>query len=175
VINTHRMLCANQQMIVQVWPFLTDRVQTIVDWLPWNHTFGGNFCFNMMLSLGGTLYIDGGKPAPGLVDLTVRNLRDISPTLYFNVPRGFDLLLPHLERDSELRRTFFRSLDLVFYAAAAPAAESVGAARAACARREGRRAVDGLVVGIDRDGASAATVQLSDRSRRRHRTPESRL
>ena len=118
VINTHRMLCANQQMMAQVWPFLTDTAQTIVDWLPWNHTFGGNFCFNMMLSLGGTLYIDGGKPAPGLVDLTVRNLRDMSPTLYFNVPRGYDLLMPHLERDAELRRTFFRNLDLVFYAAA---------------------------------------------------------
>ncbi len=119
VVNTHRMLCANQQMMAQVWPFLTDKLQTIVDWLPWNHTFGGNFCFNMMLSLGGTLYIDGGKPAPGLVDVTVRNLRDVSPTLYFNVPRGYDLLMPHLERDAALRRHFFRDLGLVFYAAAA--------------------------------------------------------
>jgi feruloyl-CoA synthase len=118
VINTHRMLCANQQMLAQVWPFLTDRPQTIVDWLPWNHTFGGNFCFNMMLSLGGALYIDGGKPAPGLIDTTVRNLREISPTLYFNVPRGFDLLLPYLEADHTLRRAFFRDLDLAFYAGA---------------------------------------------------------
>jgi feruloyl-CoA synthase len=119
VINTHRMLCANQQMLVQVWPFLRDRVQTIVDWLPWNHTFGGNFCFNLMLSLGGTLYVDGGKPAPGSIDVTVSNLSQISPTMYFNVPRGFDLLLPYLERDAGLRRTFFRELDLVFYAGAA--------------------------------------------------------
>jgi feruloyl-CoA synthase len=118
VINTHRMLCANQQMLAQVWPFLHDRVQTIVDWLPWNHTFGGNFCFNLMLSLGGTLYVDGGKPAPGLVDITVANLSEVSPTLYFNVPRGFDLLLPHLEQNAALRRTFFRNLDLVFYAGA---------------------------------------------------------
>jgi feruloyl-CoA synthase len=119
VVNTHRMLCANQQMMVQVWPFLRDTHQTIVDWLPWNHTFGGNFCFNMMLSLGGTLYIDGGKPAPGLVETTVRNLREVSPTLYFNVPRGFALLMPYLERDAGLRGSFFRNLDLVFYAAAA--------------------------------------------------------
>ncbi|MCC6209636.1 MAG: feruloyl-CoA synthase [Burkholderiales bacterium] len=119
VINTHRMLCANQQMLAQVWPFLEDRVQTIVDWLPWNHTFGGNFCFNLMLRNGGTLYIDGGKPAPGLAEITAKNLREISPTMYFNVPRGFDLLMPMLEQDAELRRNFFRELDMLFYAGAA--------------------------------------------------------
>ncbi len=119
VINTHRMLCANQQMLAQVWPFLEDKVQTIVDWLPWNHTFGGNFCFNVMLRNGGTLYIDNGKPAPGLAELTAKNLREISPTMYFNVPRGFDLLMPMLENDAELRRNFFRDLDMVFYAGAA--------------------------------------------------------
>ncbi len=119
VINTHRMLCANQQMLAQVWPFLEDREQTIVDWLPWNHTFGGNFCFNLMLRNGGTLYIDGGKPAPGLVEITARNLREIAPTLYFNVPRGFDLLMPMLEQDAGLRRNFFRELDMLFYAGAA--------------------------------------------------------
>jgi feruloyl-CoA synthase len=119
VINTHRMLCANQQMLAQVWPFLEDKPQTIVDWLPWNHTFGGNFCFNMMLRNGGTLYIDGGKPAPGLIETTARNLREVSPTMYFNVPRGFDLLMPMLEQDEGLRRSFFRDLDMVFYAGAA--------------------------------------------------------
>jgi feruloyl-CoA synthase len=119
VINTQRMLVANQQMMAQVWPFLEDRAQTLVDWLPWNHTFGGNFCFNMMLRNGGTLTVDGGKPAPGLIETTARNLKEISPTLYFNVPRGFDLLLPFLEKDAELRRSFFRELDVLFYAAAA--------------------------------------------------------
>jgi feruloyl-CoA synthase len=119
VVNTQRMLVANQQMMAQVWPFLEDRVQTLVDWLPWNHTFGGNFCFNMMLRNGGTLFIDGGKPAPGLIEATARNLREVSPTLYFNVPRGFDLLLPFLEKDAQLRRSFFRDLDVLFYAAAA--------------------------------------------------------
>ena len=119
VINTHRMLCANQQMLAQVWPFLGDKVQTIVDWLPWNHTFGGNFCFNVILRNGGTLYIDGGKPAPGLAEITAKNLSEISPTMYFNVPRGFDLLMPMLEKDAALRRNFFRELDMVFYAGAA--------------------------------------------------------
>jgi feruloyl-CoA synthase len=119
VVNTHRMLCANQQMLAQVWPFLEDKVQTIVDWLPWNHTFGGNFCFNLMLRNGGTLYIDNGKPAPGLAELTAKNLREISPTMYFNVPRGFDLLMPMLEDDARLRASFFRDLDMVFYAGAA--------------------------------------------------------
>ena len=119
VINTHRMLCANQQMLAQVWPFLEDKVQIIVDWLPWNHTFGGNFCFNVILRNGGTLYIDNGKPAPGLAELTAKNLREISPTMYFNVPRGFDLLMPMLETDAGLRANFFRDLDMVFYAGAA--------------------------------------------------------
>jgi len=119
VINTQRMLVSNQQMLAQVWPFLEDRVQTIVDWLPWNHTFGGNFCFNVILRNGGTLYVDGGKPAPGLVDITARNLKEVSPTMYFNVPRGFDLLMPLLENDAELRRNFFRDLDMLFYAGAA--------------------------------------------------------
>jgi len=119
VINTQRMLCANQQMLAQGWPFVEERAPVIVDWLPWNHTFGGNHNFNMVLRNGGTLYVDGGKPVPGLIDATVRNLKDISPTMYFNVPRGFDLLLPQLESDASLRRSFFRDLDMVFYAGAA--------------------------------------------------------
>jgi len=119
VINTQRMLCSNQQAIGQIWPFLKKRPQTILDWLPWNHTFGGNHNFNMMLFNGGTIYIDDGKPAPGLIERTVANLREISPTLYFNVPRGFDMLLPYLEKDPALQDRFFRNLDLIFYAGAA--------------------------------------------------------
>jgi feruloyl-CoA synthase len=119
VINTHRMICSNQQSWAQLWPFLEDKPPVLVDWLPWNHTFGGNACFNMVLRNGGTLYIDGGKPAPGLVEVTAKNLREISPTLYFNVPRGFDLLMPMLEQDAALRQNFFRSLDMLFYAGAA--------------------------------------------------------
>src|ERR1051325_6611248 len=119
VVNTQRMLCANQQMLAQAWPFVEDKPPVLVDWLPWNHTFGGNHNFNLVLRNGGTLYIDGGKPVPGLVETTVRNLKEIAPSLYFNVPRGYDLLLPYLERDAELRRSFFRELEVVFYAAAA--------------------------------------------------------
>ncbi len=119
VINTQRMLCANQQQLAQAWPFVEDRPPVVVDWLPWNHTFGGNHNFNLVLRNGGTLYIDGGKPVPGLVETTVRNLAEIAPTMYFNVPRGYDLLLPFLEKDAALRRNFFRDLDVLFYAAAA--------------------------------------------------------
>ncbi len=119
VINTQRMLCANQQAIAQVWPFLGEKPPVIVDWLPWSHTFGGNHNFNMMLRHGGSLYIDEGKPLPGLMHKTLANLREISPSIYFNVPRGYDILLPYLERDEALRKRFFRNLDLIFYAAAA--------------------------------------------------------
>jgi feruloyl-CoA synthase len=119
VITTQRMLTANQTQIVQVWPFMEDEPPVLVDWLPWNHTFGGNFTFGLVLRNGGTMYIDGGKPVPGLIDTTVRNLREIAPTMYFNVPRGFDLLLSFLERDAELRRNFFSRCKFVFYAAAA--------------------------------------------------------
>src|SRR3954465_4802856 len=119
VINTHAMLCANQQQLAQAWPFVEDRPPVVVDWLPWNHTFGGNHNFNLVLRNGGTLYVDGGKPVPGLVETTVKNLAEISPTMYFNVPRGYDLLLPYLEKDEKLRENFFRDLDMLFYAAAA--------------------------------------------------------
>jgi feruloyl-CoA synthase len=119
VVNTHRMLCANQQMLAQAWPFVEDRPPVVLDWLPWNHTFGGNHNFNLVLRNGGTLYIDGGKPVPGLVETTAKNLSEISPTMYFNVPRGYDLLLPFLEREAALRKKFFRELDVIFYAAAA--------------------------------------------------------
>jgi len=119
VINTHGMLTANQQQLAQIWPFLDEQPLVLLDWLPWNHTFGGNHNFNLVLRNGGTIYVDGGKPVPGLVEQTVANLREVSPTLYFNVPRGFDLLLPHLEKDEALRDNFFKELDVLFYAAAA--------------------------------------------------------
>jgi feruloyl-CoA synthase len=119
VINTQRMLTSNQQSWAQVWPFLEDRPPVLCEWLPWNHTFGGNATFNMVLRNGGTMYIDGGKPAPGLIEITAKNLKEVSPTMYLSVPRGFDLLLPMLESDAQLRKNFFRDLDLVFYAGAA--------------------------------------------------------
>ena len=119
VLNTQRMLCSNQQAISQSWPFLRQRPPVLVDWLPWHHTFGGNHNFNMVLFHGGTLHIDDGKPAPGLIERTAENIKAHPPTLYFNVPRGFDVLLPLLERDEALAEALFKRLDLVFYAAAA--------------------------------------------------------
>jgi len=119
VINTQQMMCSNQQALAQIWPFITRRPPVLVDWLPWNHTFGGNHNFNLVLRRGGTLYIDAGKPAPGLFAATIDNLREIAPTAYFNVPRGFQMLAPYLEQDAALRDYFFSNLDTIFYAAAA--------------------------------------------------------
>ena len=119
VLNTQRMITTNQQQAVQLWPFMVDTPPVVVDWLPWNHTFGGNYTFNLVLANGGTLYIDGGKPAPGLIETSVRNLKEIAPTMYFNVPRGFDLLMPYLESDEQLRRNLFSRCRFVFYAGAA--------------------------------------------------------
>jgi feruloyl-CoA synthase len=119
VVNTHGMLTANQQQAAQIWPFVTERPLVLVDWLPWNHTFGGNHNFNLVLRHAGTLYIDDGRPLPHLVDATVRNLSEVSPTIYFNVPAGYAALLPRLETDTEFARAFFADLRLVFYAGAA--------------------------------------------------------
>jgi feruloyl-CoA synthase len=119
VINTHGMLCANQAMLQQIWPFLADEPPVLVDWLPWSHTFGANHNLNLVLFNGGTLYIDDGKPAPPLFPRTVAALRDISPTVYFNVPAGFALLAPALESDPEVSKRFFSRLRFMFYAGAA--------------------------------------------------------
>jgi feruloyl-CoA synthase len=118
VINTQRMLCANQAMIRAGLAFLADAPPVIVDWLPWNHTFGSNHNFGLVLDNGGSLYIDEGKPLPGAIEPTVRNLRDIAPTIYFNVPKGFEMLVPHLSADSVLREKFFSRLKAMFYAGA---------------------------------------------------------
>src|ERR1700723_3897156 len=118
VINTHRMICCNQQMIAQVFGFLQDEPPVLVDWLPWNHTFGGNHNIGIALYNGGSFYIDEGKPGQGFISETVRNLRAIAPTVYFNVPKGYEDLLPALRADRELREIFFSRLKLLFYAGA---------------------------------------------------------
>ena len=118
VINTQRMWCANQQMLAQALPVLAEVPPVLVDWLPWHHTAGGNHNIGIALYNGGTLYLDEGKPLPGLIEKTVRNLRDVGPTIYFNVPRGYEALLPYLRADEALRRTFFSRLGLLQYAAA---------------------------------------------------------
>jgi feruloyl-CoA synthase len=119
VLTTHGMLSTNQQQMRQVWPFLESEPPVLLDWLPWSHTFGGSHDLNMVLVNGGTLWIDDGRPAPSLVQRTVRNLADACPTIYFNVPAGYAALLPHLERDAAAAEAFFSRLRLGFFAAAA--------------------------------------------------------
>jgi feruloyl-CoA synthase len=118
VINTQRMLCANQAMIGAGLAFIRDEPPVLVDWPPWNHTFGGNHDFGMVLDNGGSFYIDEGKPLPGAIEATVRNLRDIAPTIYLNVPKGFEMLLPYMRSDGALRERFFSRLKVMFYAGA---------------------------------------------------------
>lgn len=118
VINTQRMLCANQMMIRVAQPCFEDEPPVIVDWAPWHHTAGGNHDVGIALFNGGSFYVDDGKPMPGAIEATVRNLREIAPTWYFNVPKGYETLLPYLRADDELRRNFFSRLKIMFYAGA---------------------------------------------------------
>jgi feruloyl-CoA synthase len=119
VINTQRMICANQVMLRETLAFLKDEPPVIVDWLPWNHTFGGNHNIGLTLYNGGSMYLDAGKPMPGGIEETVRNLREISPTVYFNVPKGYESLLPYLRDDKALRAKFFHRLHAMFFSGAA--------------------------------------------------------
>ncbi len=118
VINTHRMLCSNQAMIAAGLLFITDEPPVLLDWLPWSHTFGGNYCFNLVLTQGGSFYIDDGNPTPPGVPKTARNLREIAPTMYLNVPKGYEALVSHFRADETLRKNFFSRLKVLFYAGA---------------------------------------------------------
>jgi feruloyl-CoA synthase len=118
VINTQRMLCANQQMLRQCLAFLADEPPVLVDWLPWNHTFGGNHNVGIVLYNGGTLYIDDGKPTPKGMAETLRNLREISPTVYFNVPKGFEEISRAMDTDAQLRESLFRNVKAFMFAGA---------------------------------------------------------
>jgi feruloyl-CoA synthase len=119
VINTQRMWCSNQAMILSQLAFFADDPPVLVDWSPWHHTAGGNHDFGIVLYNGGTLYIDEGKPVPGLIETTVANLREVAPTWYFTVPKGYEALLPFLRADAQLRNTFFRRLKVLWFAGAA--------------------------------------------------------
>jgi feruloyl-CoA synthase len=119
VINTQRMWCANQQQMATSMPVLAEKPLVLVDWLPWNHTFGGNHNFGMVIFHGGTLYIDDGKPTPALIGETLRNLREISPTVYFNVPTGFEAIANAMKTDELLRKTLLANVNMFFYAGAA--------------------------------------------------------
>lgn len=118
VLTTHKMMCTNQTQLADALPFLREKPPLILDWLPWNHVFGGSHNFNMMLANGGSLYVDDGKPIKGLFDRTLENLSMITGTLAFNVPAGFSMLLNALQKDVTLRQRFFENLDLIFYAGA---------------------------------------------------------
>ena len=118
VVNTQRMLCSNMAMTTAHFAWLMDEPPVTLDWSPWNHTAGGNHDFNLILNNGGTLHIDDGKPTPGAIERTVRNLREVSPTWYFNVPKGYDALVPFLRADKALRESFFKNLKLMWYAGA---------------------------------------------------------
>ena len=118
VITTHRMLCSNQQMIRQCLAFLADEPPVLLDWLPWNHVFGGSHNVGIVLYNGGTLYLDDGKPTPAGMAETLRNLREISPTIYFNVPKGFEEIASAMDSDTRLRDTLFARCKALMYAGA---------------------------------------------------------
>lgn len=118
VVTTQRMLCANQQMLLQTFPVFGEAPPVLVDWLPWNHTFGGSHNVGIVLYNGGSLYLDDGRPTPQLFGETLRNLREISPTAYLTVPKGWEELVEALERDAELRERFFARITLFFFAGA---------------------------------------------------------
>ncbi len=118
VPNTQRMLCSNQEMLRHMFPFLAEEPPVLVDWLPWHHTFGGNHNLGLVLYNGGTMYIDAGKPTPALIGETIRNLSEVAPTVYFNVPKGWEDLSLAMHADSALRERFFSRVKLLFYAGA---------------------------------------------------------
>lgn len=118
VVNTQRMLCSNQQMLLEAFPFMGEEPPVLLDWLPWHHTFGGNHNTGIVLYNGGTLYMDDGRPVPGGFAESLRNLREVATSIYFNVPRGFEEVAHHLRADAALRRVFFSRVRMMFYSAA---------------------------------------------------------
>ncbi|MGS5086321.1 feruloyl-CoA synthase [Hydrogenophaga sp. A37] len=162
VINTHRMWCANQQQMRQSMTPLTLDPLVLVDWLPWNHTFGGNHNFGMVVYNGGTLYIDDGKPVPALMGETLRNLREIAPTVYFNVPTGFEVIADVMKTDDVLRKNLLSRVRMFFYAAAA-LSQPIWDALHECQEREiGERIVMCTGLGMTESGPFALSVNSAD-------------
>lgn len=147
VPNTHRMICSNQQATRQVYAFVQDQQPVILDWAPWHHTAGGNVVYFLALANGGSLYIDDGRPTKADIHRTVANLRGLHPTWYFNVPTGYDALIPHLEADAELREGFFRDLNMLWYAGAAMAQHTWDALERLSVAATGTRIVLGTGLG----------------------------
>ncbi len=139
VITTNRMICSNALVLREAMPFLVDEAPVLLDWLPWNHTFGGSHNIGLVLLNGGSLYIDDGKPMPSTFGETLRNLREISPTVYFNVPKGFELLAHHLQEDARLRHMFFARLRANFFAGASLAQHTWDALDAASLHERGEK------------------------------------
>ena len=152
VINTNRMWCANQQQMAQSMPVLAERELVLVDWLPWNHTFGGNHNFGMVVFHGGTLYIDDGKPTPALMHETLRNLREVAPTVYFNVPTGFEAIAHAMKTDDALRQTLLSRVQMFFYAGAALAQPVWDSLYESQEREIGERIVMGTGLGMTESG-----------------------
>ena len=152
VINTQRLWCANQQQMMQSMPVLAEAPLVLVDWLPWNHTFGGNHNFGMVVFHGGTLYIDDGKPTPTLMHETLRNLREIAPTVYFNVPTGFEAIALAMQTDDLLRKTLLSRVQMFFYAGAALAQPIWDSLYESQEREIGERIVMGTGLGMTESG-----------------------
>ncbi len=152
VINTQRLWCANQQQMAQSMPILAEASLVLVDWLPWNHTFGGNHNFGMVVFHGGTMYIDDGKPTPALMHETLRNLREIAPTVYFNVPTGFEAIALAMKTDDLLRKTLLSRVEMFFYAGAALAQPIWDSLYESQEREIGERIVMGTGLGMTESG-----------------------
>ncbi len=152
VINTQRLWCANQQQMTQSMPVLAEDPLVLVDWLPWNHTFGGNHNFGMVIFHGGTLYIDDGKPTPALMHETLRNLREVAPTVYFNVPTGFEAIALAMKTDDALRINLLSRVQMFFYAGAALAQPIWDSLYESQEREIGERIVMGTGLGMTESG-----------------------
>jgi feruloyl-CoA synthase len=166
VVTTHRMLCSNQRMISQAFKLSSENGPPVfVDWLPWHHTFGGSFSFGAALFNGGMLYIDDGRPIPVAIEETVRNLREVAPTAYFNVPRGYEVLIPYFRAEPKLRDHFFSQLNFLFYAAAS-LSQSVRDALLELAHEAGRSEIPFLTSygATETAPAATATTWHTDRS-----------
>lgn len=162
VINTQRMWCANQQQMRQSMPVLADEPPVLVDWLPWNHTFGGNHNFGMTVYNGGTLYIDDGKPTPALMEETLRNLREIAPTVYFNVPTGFEAIAHAMKTDAQLRKNLLSRVKMFFYAGAALAQPVWDSLHQTQEAEIGERIVMGTGLGMTESGPFGIFVTSPD-------------
>ena len=162
VINTQRMWCANLQQISLSLPVLAEAPPVLVDWLPWNHTFGSNHNFGLVLQHGGTLYIDDGKPTAALIGETLRNLREVAPTIYFNVPTGFEMIAEAMKTDVQLRTNLLSRVRMFFYSGAGLAQHVWDSLHATQEAAIGERIVMATGLGMTESAPSAMFVNSTD-------------